>query len=80
MAEHESAGVELAKGAGRLAVHVAAIVVGLILMVVGLAMGVTIVMLPFGVPIGLAGLLAFLWGIYGKSEQKGVPNQPPGSP
>jgi hypothetical protein len=77
MAEQESAGRELAKGAGSLAVHVIAIVVGLILMVVGLAMGVTIVMLPFGVPIGLAGLFAFIWGIYRGSAGNQAPGQPP---
>jgi cbb3-type cytochrome oxidase maturation protein len=69
----------LAKGAGRLAVHVVALVVGLILMAVGLAMGVSIVLLPIGIPVGLAGLLAFLWGIYGRSGDKDVPTQPPGS-
>ena len=79
MAEHEPAGRELAKGAGRLAVHVVALVVGLILMVVGLGMGVSVVLLPFGIPLGLAGLLAFLWGIYGGSGDKEAPTQPPGS-
>jgi hypothetical protein len=80
MAEYESAGRELAKGAGRLAVHVAAIVAGLILMVVGLAMGVSVVLLPFGIPLGLAGLLAFLWGLAGRSQEKGAAPPPPGPP
>jgi hypothetical protein len=71
MSEHESASRELAKGAGRVAVHVVALVVGLILMVVGLAMGVSLVMLPIGIPVGLAGLFAFLWGIYGAPWTKG---------
>ena len=79
MAEHEPAGRELAKGAGRLAVHVVALVVGLILMAVGLAMGVSMVLLPIGIPVGLAGLLVFLWCIYGRSGAKDAPAQPPGS-
>jgi hypothetical protein len=76
MAEYESAGGELAKGAGRLAVHAAAVVAGLLLMIVGLAMGVSIVLLPFGIPVGLAGLLAFLWGLFGRTEGKEVPAPP----
>jgi hypothetical protein len=80
MSEQESAGRELARGAGRLAVHVAAIVAGLVLMIVGLGMGVSLVLLPFGIPVGLAGLFVFLWGLFGRSEAKDVPDRPPGSP
>jgi hypothetical protein len=80
MAEQEPAGRELAKGAGRLTVHVVALVVGVILMVVGLAFGVTVVLLPVGIPVGLAGLLLFLWGLYGGSGDKEAPTRPPGSP
>ncbi len=69
MTENQSMGKELAKGAGRFLSRSAAVVVGVLLMIVGLAMGVTVVMLPVGVPLGLVGLLAFLWGISG-SETK----------
>jgi hypothetical protein len=79
MAEHESAGRELAKGAGRLAVHVVGMVVGVILMVAGLGMGVSVVLLPVGIPVGLAGLLIVVWGIYGGSGEKKESAQPPGS-
>ena len=48
---------------GRLVGHIVALVVGFVLMIVGLGMGVTVVMLPFGVPIGLFGLGLFLWGL-----------------
>jgi cbb3-type cytochrome oxidase maturation protein len=48
-------------------------------MAVGLAMGVSMVLLPIGIPVGLAGLLVFLWGIYGRSGAKDAPAQPPGS-
>ena len=44
--------------------HVAAIVVGLVLMVSGVGLGVTIVLLPIGVPLGLVGLGLFLWGVF----------------
>ena len=44
--------------------HTMAVVAGLVLMIVGLGMGVTMVLLPVGLPVGLAGLLLFLWGLY----------------
>jgi hypothetical protein len=47
---------------GRVIGHAVAIVVGLILMFTGLALGVTMVMLPVGIPLGLAGLLLVIWG------------------
>ena len=46
--------------------HSFAIVVGLILMIVGLGMGVTILLLPIGLPVGLLGLAVFLWGLFGR--------------
>jgi hypothetical protein len=69
MVEQEKAGKELAKGAGRMAIHVFAIIAGLVLMFVGVAMGVTVVMLPAGVPVGFFGLFVFLWGLFGKAEE-----------
>jgi cbb3-type cytochrome oxidase maturation protein len=38
-------------------------------MIVGLAMGVTIVMLPVGLSVGIVGLLVFLWGLVGRSGE-----------
>jgi hypothetical protein len=76
MTEHESAGRELAKGAGIFLGHVIALVVGLVLMVAGLAMGVSLVLLPIGIPVGLVGLGVFLWGLFGRAEEKGPPNPP----
>jgi hypothetical protein len=49
----------------RLLGHAAAIVLGLVLMLTGIALGVTIVMLPIGIPVGLIGLALFLWGLVG---------------
>jgi len=74
---HTSAGQELAKGAGRFVGHLFALVVGFILMIVGLAMGVTIVLLPFGIPLGFVGLGVFVWGLFGWSRENEVPTPPP---
>ena len=43
--------------------HIAAIIGGLILMIAGLAMGVSMVLLPAGVVVGLAGFAVFVWGL-----------------
>jgi hypothetical protein len=45
-------------------VHVAAIVVGFIMMVLGLGLGVTMIMLPVGLVIGLAGAALFIAGLF----------------
>jgi hypothetical protein len=73
MAVHESAGKELAKGAGLFVGHVIAIAVGVVLMLAGVAMGVTMVMLPIGIPVGLVGLGVFLWRLFGWSQGKEPP-------
>jgi hypothetical protein len=52
------------------AAHVAATIVGAALMVAGLGMGVTVILLPVGVPLGLVGLGAFLWGVWGFGEAR----------
>jgi hypothetical protein len=69
MPENHSATQELTKGAASVVGHVFAIVAGLVLMIVGLAMGVSIVLLPFGVPLGLLGVFVFLWGCFGRAEK-----------
>jgi hypothetical protein len=69
MAEQESAGREVVKGAGLFVGHVAAIVVGVVLMVVGIGLGVGLVTLPVAIPVGFAGLFVFLWGVMGRAEQ-----------
>jgi hypothetical protein len=69
---------ELVKGVGSFLGHVVAIIVGLILSVVGLAMGVTIVMLPIGIGVALIGLALVVWGVIGYSQQtKEAPKPPP---
>lgn len=43
--------------------HIAFVVVGFVLIVVGLGLGVTIMMLPLGLVIGLIGLAMFVGGL-----------------
>jgi hypothetical protein len=77
MPDRKTAAQDLAKGAGLFAVHVTAVVVGLVLMLAGLAMGVSLVLLPVGLPVGLVGVLVLGWGLFGRREQAGKP-APPG--
>lgn len=51
--------------AGLILAHVAALAVGFALMVVGLGLGVTMIMLPIGLPVGLIGAMLFVWGLVG---------------
>jgi hypothetical protein len=44
--------------------HVLFVVVGFVFMVIGLAMGVTMVMLPAGLVIGLIGFAMFVSGLF----------------
>jgi len=52
------------------AAHVAAIVIGAAMMVTGVGMGVTMILIPVGVPLGLVGLGAFFWGVWGFGEAR----------
>ncbi len=44
--------------------HVAAVVIGFVMMVVGLGLGVTMIMLPVGLVIGLTGAAVFVGGLF----------------
>jgi len=46
--------------------HTAAIVVGFAMMVLGLGLGVTIIMLPAGLVIGLLGAAIFMGGLFAR--------------
>ncbi len=59
------------EGSERFVVYSAAVVAGMILMVTGLALGVTIVMLPIGLPVGILGVLLFVWGLVGHGKANG---------
>ena len=71
MTEQKSTSQELVRAAGRGLVHLGAIVVGFIMMIMGVAMGVTVVMLPAGIAVGIAGLFVFLWRILGRANVRG---------
>jgi hypothetical protein len=43
--------------------HLAAIIGGIVTMVLGVALSVTMVLLPIGIPLGLIGLGVFIWGL-----------------
>ena len=45
--------------------HVAAVIIGFAMMVIGLGPGVTMIMLPVGLVVGLAGVALFISGIFG---------------
>jgi hypothetical protein len=49
-----------------LLVHIAAVIVGFVMMVVGLGLGVTMIMLPVGIVIGLAGAAIFVGGLFAR--------------
>ena len=45
--------------------HIAAVIIGFVLMVVGLALGVTIIMLPVGLVVGMLGVAMVVGGFFG---------------
>ena len=49
--------------------HAAAVVLGVVLMIVGLALGVTMIMLPVGVVIGLTGVLLVVGGLFARIDR-----------
>ena len=57
-------------GIGRFLEHAAAVVVGLILMIVGLGLGVTMIMLPVGLAIGLLGVAIVVAGLFARIDQR----------
>ena len=50
--------------------HAAFVIMGFVLMVVGLGLGVTIMMLPVGIVIGLVGLAMFVGGLFARLNAK----------
>jgi hypothetical protein len=43
--------------------HVLMAIAGFVMMVVGIGLSVTMVLLPIGIPLGLAGLGVLVWGL-----------------
>ena len=56
---------------GRALGRVTAVIIGFVLMVVGLAMTVSIVMLPVGVVVGLLGVGLFVAGLFAHIDEAG---------
>ena len=50
--------------------HAAFVIAGLVLMIVGLGLGVTIVMLPAGVVIGVIGLAMVVGGLFARLARR----------
>jgi len=69
---HVSSGHPLLSGIARLCEHAVAIVVGLVMMIVGLGLGVTMIMLPVGLVVGLLGVAVFLGGIFARIDEMEV--------
>jgi hypothetical protein len=57
-------------GFGHFLEHAAAVVLGLVLIIVGLGLGVTMIMLPVGVVVGLAGVLLVVGGLFARIDKK----------
>ena len=49
--------------------HAAAVVIGLVLMIVGLGLGVTMIMLPVGITIGLIGVAMLVGGLFARVDR-----------
>ncbi|MBI4601899.1 MAG: hypothetical protein HY721_08045 [Planctomycetes bacterium] len=54
----------------RFTARVGAVAGGIVLMAVGVGLGVTVVLLPVGIVVGLIGLFAFLVGIFGPAFRR----------
>ena len=52
------------RATGGVLAHVVAIVLGFAMMVVGLGLGVTMIMLPVGIVVGLTGVALFVGGLF----------------
>jgi hypothetical protein len=50
--------------------HALVVFIGFVLMVIGLGLGVTMIMLPVGVVIGLIGLAMFVGGLFVRLDQQ----------
>jgi hypothetical protein len=60
----------LAETGSKIALHTLALLGGLVLVITGLGLCVTMVGLPLGLPIGLTGVLVCLWGLFGTTARK----------
>jgi high-affinity Fe2+/Pb2+ permease len=63
MNRHHSSARQALQTGGQIAGHMVAMILGFTLMLIGMGMGVTMVLLPLGLPIGIVGVLLFVWGL-----------------
>ena len=70
MTKLAATGQDTARETGRIIGHALAVICGLILIILGAGMGVSLVLLPLGVPLGLIGVAVALWGAFGWEEEK----------
>ena len=61
---------QMVETGGRIATHMFAVIGGLILILIGLFLSVPMIGLPLGIPIGIAGVLLFLWGLFGTTVKQ----------
>jgi hypothetical protein len=50
--------------------HIVAVIVGFVMMVVGLGLGVTMILLPVGIVIGLLGVAIFVGGLFAHMNER----------
>jgi hypothetical protein len=60
----------LTETGSNIALHTLALFAGVILVILGLGLVMTIWGLLLGIPIGLAGILICLWGLFGRAATK----------
>ena len=53
-------------------IHMTAIIVGFVMMVIGLGLGVTMIMLPIGIVVGLIGAAVFVAGLFARVKRQSV--------
>jgi hypothetical protein len=53
---------------GQIAEHAAFIIAGFVLAIVGLGLGVTMIMLPVGIVVGLIGVLMIVGGVFARLD------------
>jgi hypothetical protein len=63
----------LTEAGSNIALHTLALLAGVILVILGLGLTMTIWGLLLGIPIGLAGVLLCLWGLFGKAATQSGP-------
>jgi hypothetical protein len=69
MAQAASPAHHLFAMVGHFLEHAAAVVIGFVMMVVGLGLGVTMIMLPVGIAIGLLGFAIFVGGLFARIDE-----------